>query len=571
MIRTFVAVLLASLILMPVARAASAEPEPSQAQQVDALFAKWNSADSPGASVAVLQDGKIIYSHGYGMASLEYGVPNTPATVFHMASVSKQFTAFAILLLARDGKLSLDDDIRKYLPEMHDFGTPITIRELLHHTSGLRDQWSLLALAGWRLGDIITEQDVLGLLWRQKTLNFPPGDQMLYCNSGYTLLGEIVKRVSGMPLSEFARQRIFEPLGMTHTHFQDTYGTVVRNRAYSYGKDHGAYKYLALSYSTVGPTSLFTTVEDMAKWDENFYTGGVGGKQVIADIQLQGTLNSGKRTDYADGLMIDKYRGLNTVWHNGADAGYRTNILRFPDQHFSVVVLANAADINPAGLSYKIADIYLADKLAPAPVTPASAKTASQTETAADPKQLADYVGDYALNPSFLISFTLENGQLMSQGTGQAKVPVYPSGKDHVFWKVVDAQFIFDRAADGGAITGGVLHQNGQIIPARKIATTPLTADRLKELAGNYYSDELNVLYSIEVKDGALSLRHPRGEFALHQTASDAYIAEFPIGGLTFTRDADGNCTGLLINDGRAQKVRFDKVRIAPVTPGPKT
>ena len=564
MIRTLALILLALLALSPIAQAAPAKTAPSKARQVDALFAKWNSPTSPGASVAVLQNGKIIYSHGYGMASLEYGVPNTPTTVFHMASVSKQFTAFAILLLAQDGKLSLDDDIRKYLPEMHDFGTPITIRELLHHTSGLRDQWNLLALAGWRLEDVITEQDILNLLWRQKELNFPPGDRMLYCNTGYTLLGLIVKRISGMPLSQFTQQRIFQPLGMTHTHFQDDYGRVVKNRAYSYEKGRdGAYRYVALSYSTVGPSSLFTTVEDLAKWDENFYTGKVGGKELIADIQLQGKLNSGKEVDYADGLIIAKYRGLNTVWHNGGDAGYRTNILRFPDQHFSVVVLSNAGDMNPTDLSFKIANIYLADKLEVVP-----AKAAPPKETPIDPKVLAGYVGDYVLNPGFVLSFTLENGQLMAQATGQPKFPVYPSGNDNVFWKVVDAHFTFERAADGGAVIGGVHHQNGLDAAAKKMTRTPLTADQLTDLTGDYYSDELAVLYSVSVRDGGLSVRYSRGELALHQITGDIYSASFPIGTLRFTRGADGTCTGFMINDGRVQKLRFDKVTIAPVASG---
>ena len=346
---------------------------------------------------------------------------------------------------------------------MHDFGPPITIRELLHHTSGLRDQWALLELAGWRHEDVITEQDILNLLWRQKVLNFPPGDQMLYSNTGYTLLGLIVKRVSGMSLPQFTQQRIFQPLGMSHTHFQDDYGRVVKNRAYSYEKGQdGAYKYVALSYSTVGPSSLFTTVEDMAKWDENFYTGKVGGKQLIADIQRQGNLNSGKEINYADGLYIGKYRGLNTVGHDGSDAGFRTDILRIPDQHFSVVVLSNAGDeMNPLDMSQKIADIYLAAKLEANELKPVPAKTLPPKAISVDPKQLADYVGDYAFRPGFVISFTLEGGQLMSKATSQPKVQVYPSGKDAVFWKVVDARFTFERAADGGAVTGGVLHQGG--------------------------------------------------------------------------------------------------------------
>jgi CubicO group peptidase (beta-lactamase class C family) len=257
------------------------------AHAVDQLFAQWAGPDSPGASIAIIQDGKIVYSQGYGSANLEYGVPNTPATVFDLASASKQFTAFAIHLLAQDGKLSLDDDVRKYLPKLHDFGKVITIRQLLHHTSGVRDQSNLLLLAGWRLEDVITDEDVARLLFQQTELNFAPGDRFLYSNSGYTLLAMVVKHVSGKTLPEFAKERIFDPLGMAHTHFQDHYGIVVKDRAYSYApQPDGKYQYVALSDSTVGPSGLFSTVGDLARWDENFYTGEVGGPGQFYSAEL---------------------------------------------------------------------------------------------------------------------------------------------------------------------------------------------------------------------------------------------------------------------------------------------
>jgi CubicO group peptidase (beta-lactamase class C family) len=376
------------------------------AHAVDHLFAQWTTPDSPGASIAVIQNGKIVYSKGYGAANLEYGVPNAPTTVFHLASVSKQFTAFAIYLLAQDGKLSLDDDVRKYVPKLHDFGKVITIRQLLHHTGGVRDQWNLLALAGWRLDDEITDDDVARLLFQQTELNFAPGDQFLYSNSGYTLLAMVVKQVSGKTLPEFARERIFDPLGMSHTHFQDNYGIVVKDRAYSYGRrPDGKYQYVALTYSTVGPSSLFSAVGDLARWDENFYTGEVGGPALLAQMQEKGKLNNGKEIEYASGLEIGKYRGLRTVEHAGGAAAYRTNILRFPDQHFSVVVLANAGDLSPTALSFKIADIYLKDRLQPTPDKPS---LGDRPEVTIDPKVLDAYVGDYELQdelrPGFIIS-----------------------------------------------------------------------------------------------------------------------------------------------------------------------
>ena len=297
------------IALVAVASVATAQTTPDRA--ADAIFAQWAKPGSAGCALGVLKDGKPLYVQGYGRADIEHAVPITASTVFHIASLSKQFTAFAIYLLEQEGRLSLDDDIRKYLPELHDFNTPITIRDLLHHTSGLRDQWNLLAMAGWRLEDVITQEDVVNLIWRQRELNFHPKDEFLYSNTGYTLLGLIVQRVSGKSLREFTDERIFAPLGMRSTHFHEHYGDLVDNRAYSYDRQPDArYVYVALSYSTVGPSSLFTTIDDLARWDENFYTGAVGGRDLLQKMQIKGHLNNGKEIEYASGLVVNEYRGL---------------------------------------------------------------------------------------------------------------------------------------------------------------------------------------------------------------------------------------------------------------------
>ena len=473
---------------------AGAEPEatPStapMAHAVDQLFAQWAGPDSPGASIAIIQNGKIVYSQGYGSANLEYGVPNTPATVFHLASVSKQFTAFAIYLLAQDGKLSLDDDVRKYLPKLHDFGKVITIRQLLHHTSGVRDQWNLLLLAGWRPEDVITDDDVARLLFQQTELNFAPGDQFLYSNSGYTLLAMVVKQVSGKTLPAFAKERIFDPLGMAHTHFQDDYGIVVKDRAYSYARQpDGKYQYVALSYSTVGPSSLFSTVGDLARWDENFYTGEVGGPALLAQMQEKGKLNNGKEIEYASGLEIGKYRGLRTVEHSGGDAAYRTNILRFPDQHFSVVLLANAGDVRPATLSFKIADIYLKDRLQPAPDKPS---LGDKPEVTIDPKVLDAYVGDYELRPGIIISFSKDKDHLVWREPGRSSFPMYAVSNTAFRLRVVPAEVVFDDPTEGGKNQNAVLHQDGASVPMRRIMNIRPTSEQLKAYEGQFYSAEL--------------------------------------------------------------------------------
>ncbi len=328
------------------------QPLPSSVTaQVDKIFAKWDRRDSPGCALGVYKSGQIIYKHGYGMADLNDDVPITPSTVFHVASMSKQFTAASIVLLAQQGKLSLDDDVHKYIPELPDFGERITIRNLAHHTSSLRDQWSLLELAGWRYSlDLITDDDVMSVITRQKDLNFKPGEKHVYCNTGYTLMGLIVKRVSGMSLREFTTKNIFEPLAMTHTHFRDDHAEIIKHNALGYERESEGkpFRLSVTNFDTVGATSLHTTVEDLQLWDDNFYHPRVGGPALVQQMLERGKLNNGEQIDYAFGLVVGTYKGLPTVDHAGGDAGYRSDMTRFPEQHFSAAVLCNSAETNPS-------------------------------------------------------------------------------------------------------------------------------------------------------------------------------------------------------------------------------
>jgi CubicO group peptidase (beta-lactamase class C family) len=527
-------------------------------ESVDALFAAWSKASTPGCALGAMQDGKIVYSRGYGLADVEHSVPITPTTVFHVASVSKQFTAFAIYLLAQDGRLSIDDDVRKYIPELHDFAKTITVRQLLHHTSGLRDQWSLLALAGWRPDDVVTEQDVLNLVWRQRGLNFAPGEEWLYTNTGYTLLGVIVERVSGKSLREFTDERVFRPLRMDNTHFHDEYGVLVTGRAYSYERQQdGAYRYVALSYSTVGPSSLFTTVEDLARWDENFYTAKIGGKDMLGWMQTRGRLNNGAEVDYASGLLVGEYRGLKTIEHNGADAGYRAELLRFPEAHFSVVVLCNAAEADPSDLAHEVADVYLSSRL-----TPGAAKLSPPTQVALDPKLLDAYVGEYQLAPGLIISVTRDGNQLTTQTRGQPKAPIFPSGSLNFFWKTVDAQLTFDRPISDGKAPGVTLHAGSVVRYARRVEGAHPTAEQLRAYAGKYYSEELDTLYTVSARDGNLFVRYPRGEVEMTPTVADAFATPFPLGTFEYHCSDLGHCDSFTVSTDRVRRLRFDRVEL---------
>jgi CubicO group peptidase (beta-lactamase class C family) len=536
--------------------AAWATESSAQEQQVDALFAKWAKPDAPGAAIEVIRDGKVVLRKGYGMADVEHAAPNTPATAYHVASMSKQFTAFAIHLLEQDGKLSLDDDVRKYLPELPDYGKTITIRHLLQHTSGLRDQWNLLMMAGWRMEDVITEEDVFNLIRSQRELNFAPGAEHVYSNTGYTLMARIVKQVSGQSLAQFAKARIFEPLGMKHTFFHEQYGTLVPGRALSYDPvKGGGYRYLALSYSTVGPSSLFTTADDLALWDRNFYDARVGGKDLLAKMHRTGVLNSGKEINYASGLVVGKYRGLRSVEHGGADAGFRTQMLRFPEQHVSITVLANAADLNADALARNIADIVLADQLAPR-----TAPSVKRTEVALSDAQLAPLVGEYELAPGVIASFTSEKGQLMTQLTGQQKFPMFATDERNFFLKVVDAQVSFDAPGSDGVIKTATLHQNGRVMPMPRIAKTAASSMPLAAFEGEYYSDELHVLYRIVQKGKGLAVSFPRGTIDFEAAGPDTFASY--AGVIRFQCTANKECNTFTADNGRVRSLRFSKVAI---------
>jgi CubicO group peptidase (beta-lactamase class C family) len=539
---------------------ASGENDAALSERVDRIFANWDKPESPGMSVAVLRDGQLVHSRGYGLASLEFNVPNAPSTVFHAASLSKQFTAFAIHLLAQDGKLSLDDEVRKFVPELRVEGPPITIRHLLHHTSGLRDQWNLLVLAGLRLDDVITESAVLSLLWQQRELNFPPGTEVLYSNSGYTLLALIVRRVSGQTLDAFAQRRIFSPLGMKRTHFHDDYGVPVKGRAYSYRRMRDGWRYVALSYSTVGATSLFTTVEDLALWDANFAEAKVGGA-AVASLQLPGRLADGKETTVASGLMRGRYRGLDVAEHSGADAGYRAHYLRFTDGRLSVVLLGNAADIDSAGLARRVADVYLEGR----PGVQALPTRAAPREVTVLASDLAPLVGHFEMRPGFALHFAAEGAQFFVQATGQPRFELFAAATDRFFTKAFESSVRFDPPGSAGTVQTATWTQNGRDQPLRRIIPeSQPPADLAKACEGLYYSDELRTLYRLVLDGGKLMLVYPRGELALTPAGENRFYASFPVGLVTLERNAIGLCSGFAVSSGRVRNLKFQRVNLVP-------
>lgn len=414
------------VLLIGVNQAAVGQDNNSLTAKIDSLFSPWDKHTSPGCALGIIKDGQHIYTRGYGMADLEHDLSISSNSVFYIGSTSKQFVTFSILLLAAEQLLSLDENIRKYIPEFPEYDKPITIRHLIHHTSGIRDYLTLWRLSGRDYLDYMPEDAVLNMICNQKELNFTPGMQYLYSNSCYFLLSVIVNRVSGKSLREFAQQNIFEPLGMKSSHFHDDNGHIIRNRAFGYvQKDDGSFRNLIMRFDLVGSGGLYTTVEDLFLWDQNFYQNKLaGGQSIIRTMLTNGRFNNGEEVDYAFALRNDVYRGAKTVSHGGALAGYRAQLLRFPQHRFSVIILSNLANFNPTQMAYRVADVYLGDSLEP---------IKNQSEPKNDPaeqkeslklavKQLLQFVGEYYSDELEVIyKISSDNSRLFVQVGGNPR------------------------------------------------------------------------------------------------------------------------------------------------------
>ena len=533
--------------------AAYARDAPSAAR-VDSVFAGFDRRDAPGCALAVLRAGTTVYTRGYGMADLEHDVPITAGTTFYLASVSKQFTAYSVILLARDGRLSLDDDVRKFIPEVPDFrssyGRPITIRQLLYHTSGLRDYFSVLALDGWPGDGPLTERDFLRLVSRQRTLNFAPGAQHLYSNTGYVLLAVLVKRASGSSLREFAAARIFKPLQMMSTVVRDDHTMLVRGRASAYVPSPTAgWRSSVPGFDVVGDGGIYSTVDDLARWDGNFNVPAAGDREALALLHERGVLTSGDTITYAGGLSHGRFRGLRTVMHGGAYGGYRTSLIRFPEQRVSVAVLCNNGAANAGQLAERVAALYLASEMTPVDV-PAVAPAAA-IAVAPQPGRRAQYAGLYWNEQSEAwLRITDSAGTLRLAGFGP---PVELRRIDSVR---------FAAPARGLTLTPGdrrVFVRSGDAGPVAYDAVAParLTAAALGELTGQYSSVEAEATVDVRVRNGRLELSGRRIEpIPLEQLFGETFAGGRMV--VRFVRER-GAIARLTVSNGRARGVSFQR------------
>lgn len=545
---------------------ASAPTETETAAKVNDLFAQWDKADSPGCALAVTKGGRVVHERGYGAANLELAAPLNASTVFNVGSVAKQFTAMSVFLLAQQGKLSLDDDVRKHVPEFPDFGTPVKLRHLLHHTSGLRDFLEMLEMAGWRAGDVVTERDVLDMVARQRTLNHPPGEEFLYNNTGYLLLAVVVRRAAGQPLAEFAEANIFRPLGMGDTHFYDDHRAVVKNLADGYlPKEGGGFRKWMPADDHAGSSNLYTTVQDLARWDQNFYDMKVGGAAVLGRMLAPGALNNGTQLEYAGGLYVTSYKGLKAVMHNGSTLGYQGVLHRYPEQQLSVALFCNVRGNNPDALAKRVADIYLADQLRPAAAAQSAPAAAPADAVKLSENELARVAGLYWSPATDVVRrLYVKDGKLMYFRAPGNESELAPLGGGRFIMLGVRnrVEISFQPARRGGPPR--MLFAEGGAKPSvwEPVEAASYKPEQLAEFAGEYYSPELDTTYRITPQNDKLLFRTGNwGEFVLSPRFADSFANPQEMGSLIFSRGRRGRVDGFVIRSGKVRNLRFNKIK----------
>ncbi len=552
-IKTFLICLLISLTnVITINAQVKATSKSKTSDEIEKLLAQYDFKNGPGISLAVIKNGTIVYKKGFGIANLEYGIPITTSTVFQVASVSKQFTVFSILLLEQEGKLSIDDDIRKYLPEMPDYGYKISLRNLANHTSGIRDNTDLANLIGTSEADLFSNEEAVKLITSQKGLNFIPGDEFQYCNSGYILLAEIVKRVSGQSFAEFTQARIFKPLKTKNSQFIDKPETIIKNRAYSYDKFENVYYKSILNHSFVGSTGLNTSIDDLSLWAINFQNKTIGNDAIFNKMIEKSRLNNGEIIPYGLGLENQVYKGLDIVFHGGGIGSYGSRILIIPEHNFSIVYMCNSTDFHPFDIVYPIIDYYLADKET-IPSNPTINKTLLQ-----------NFVGDYEISPrtGYILTFSKDNDTLFQQVKGdENKVKLSQiSDNEFIFPNYPHSKFVFEKTnkQSSNFVKWHIsdFSYKGQRIEIKEFDKEKVNSN---ELVGMYYNAELNTTYSFVLKDNNLFTLHSKnGEAILTAFQPDFFVSI--IGAIEIIRNNQNKVIGFNLSRLGMKNMKFEKI-----------
>ena len=536
--------------------------EIKESVEIDRIFSDWNNPNTPGCALGIIKDGELVYAKGYGIANLEYGIPITENSVFRIASISKQFTAACIILLAEQEKLSLDNKLSDFFPEFPDYAKSITIRHLLNHTSGIRDYLSLAELKGLDDNDYYENRDVMEWLINQNDLNFIPGDEFLYSNSGYWLLGQIVNKVSGTDMSEFAKSELFGPLGMENTHFHNNHTKIVENRASGYVSDkNGGYQISMTNLNMIGDGGIFTTINDIKKWDDAYYDYSILSEEFWAMMTQKGILNNGDTLSYASGLRIDTYKGQKTIAHGGAFVGFRSSFVRFPEQKFSVVIFSNRNDANPSKMSMEVAEMFLNDKLIHRKLDSDNDEVPKESDTIEFSKeQLTGYYELDSTSYEVIVKIGINNDSLIvNQKWDDSSYYIFKV-KGNTYRTQADASkitFIFSNIKDGLAQKFKAIHNGVNYYYHRRKHFEYSKID-LEEYSGNYYSKELDITYQLFVKDEKIVLSiGTNAPMVLSVNETDQMLYKF--NKLRFDRTR-GKISGFELDAGRVKNLKFSKI-----------
>lgn len=525
-------------------------PDSLQAN-VDSLFKKYTRPGSPGVAVLVVKDGRVVLKKGYGLANLEFAAPITPATVFDIASVSKQFTGFAISTLIQEGKISPDDEIHKYLPEVPQFGKVITVRNLIHHTSGLRDWPATLHAAGWRWDESFSYEDIMRMVKQQRELDFEPGSQYSYSNTGYNLLAAIVAKVSGKTFPEWLDEHVFKPLNMHASQAPASYSKVIKYQASSYDANGNDYYKSNDALTAYGSSSIFTTAEDLAKWVIHFQQALDRKDPVYVRMLETGELSNKQKIGYAYGLSVNNNNGIVNFSHDGGWAGFRTTISNYPDQKLSIILLSNTGNFDPYSNAVAIARLFLKDKIK---AGPRREDLSSLPNVQVDTLLLKKYTGSYQLGAGWYVTFTLENGRIMVQANGEDKFPT-DLKSDTVIWvPAYGASVTFREIKDKAAS----LKYRDIIAP--RVTPVEVSPSLLDQYAGTYYSDELETAYRLSVEKAKLVAHHMRlGDFTFDPDLVTIGRFNSPNGTINFFKNEQGKVAGFRLTNGRVKNILFKK------------
>ena len=533
-----------------------------ESQEIDNIFKQWNKQNVPGGAVGIIKDGKLIYAKEYGIADLEHNIKITPSSVFNICAESQQFVAFSLLLLEEQGKLNLDDTVQKHLPDFPEYDAPLTIRHFIHHTSGIRHYRPLVELKGRSLLDNVEADEVYALIKHQKALNFLPGKKFAWSNSGYFLLAKIIEKVSGQSLREFTKEHIFDPLGMKNTLFYDDNTDLIKNKVFSYNKKSAedGFDNVMNRTNLIGAGGIYSTIEDLFLWDQNFYNNKLGkeDQKIITNMYKEGRLNNGESSGHAYGLISNNYKGLKTFENGGSFAGYRSVILRFPDEKVSVIILANRNDANLRTMSYQLADVLLKEKFI-AVSKKTETKTVNPEITHIKEKfSLAQITGNYEREPGSLFKFSIKNDslQLVAWWSNEPLMLINTEGNTYKEANNPSLQFIFSELKNHFTQKLTVSGPSFKFISKRK-EKFDFSNLNLTDYTGDFYSEEIDATHVLFLDDGKLNVKIANNEalalapYNIDTFYSDGYMVHF-------TR-TNGAISGFDLKAGWVTNLKFKK------------